>query len=304
MVKSAWRRAELQGGYMIDTKAAHDWSADHLSGVLDHGNRQQQRHSLYSREFHYVPLGTVRHKQRVECSALDGIQSNFRFILTGEKGKVLMGGRSCPCAQCMSFNTPACEGDKNVLGDLLLWSMVQDGGAGSGGTAAREKLVRDLLNKKNRKHKQLKTGTAVVIEGDQPDEPFFLGIIRVAPREVGAGGEHGTGNFQEPGDWVVGVEYFECDQEYKDGRDGVYLMSKEGDVCAVEVNECNSEWKKRAGCCPHTRHFGNYAVRAIRDPANFKMKKIKAKSTAKKDAYCFKSGFHQQIQASLELYRL
>ena len=127
---------------MIDTKAAHDWSADHLSGVLDHGNRQQQRHSLYSREFHYVPLGTVRHKQRVECSALDGIQSNFRLILTGEKGKVLMGGRSCPCAQCMSFNTPACEGDKNVLGDLLLWSMVQDGGAGSGGTAAREKLVR------------------------------------------------------------------------------------------------------------------------------------------------------------------
>ena len=46
------------------------------------------------------------------------------------------------------------------------------------------------------------------------------------------------------------MEYFECDQEYNDGRDGVYSMSKEGDVCAVEVNECNSEWKKRAGRCP------------------------------------------------------
>ena len=232
MIKTSWRRAELHGVYMKNTKDAHIYSVKHMSGTL--GNkRKKQRHTLYERTFHYVELGDVKHSKKVECTDLSGIKSCFRFVFLGEAGQVSAGGRSCACRSCISMdNMPACRGNRSVLGDLKKVRLEQTSGSGVASGKAREAAVRELISRKVRQYKSsLVEDDCTVLEVAGSD--FMLAKVARAPRQIQKGEEKiGSGQYAEAGTWVVDAVPFVCEKEWTSEADGQYSMEK-GELCTA-----------------------------------------------------------------------
>lgn len=259
-----------------NSQEAYDLCNDQDKGIRkSHHEGLQNRHTIMSRQFEYVPLREVDHLTRPPVASVSGCKAMFCFFgKTGCAGELCVSERSCyECASCFDFNGKSgkCRNIK-YTGPIHEDTEVklEQAAARDPELTARQNELQQNLKRKIKRNKnivvRLKSGSWAM--GKAAGPPFSL------KKDTGKGEEWITKGTAKHPVWVVEMFQYEADSasKAKDQFDCTYVLGIE--TCDKYLCDCGTQPPKgkQKGWAPcFKRHRSIYRLRDVREPVGFEL---------------------------------